>query len=80
MYDNLLSLMINQCCHSLFDMALLMKKYIFQINLGDTEFVIFTELTVNRILNKSWSISDEDAQENVLDSYSLSKLVLSSVV
>lgn len=57
-----------------------MKKYIFQINLGDTEFVIFTELTVNRILNKSWSISDEDAQENVLDSYSLSKLVLSSVV
>lgn len=37
MYDNLLSLMINQCCHSLFDMALLMKKYIFQINLGDTE-------------------------------------------
>lgn len=61
-------------------MALLMKKYIFQINLGDTEFVIFTELTVNRILNKSWSISDEDAQENVLDSYSLSKLVLSSVV
>lgn len=36
MCDNLLSPMIHQCCHSLFYVSLLMKKYIFQINLCDT--------------------------------------------
>lgn len=58
-----------------------MKKYIFQIYLADTEFVIFTQqnmLTMIRILSKSWSISDQDPQENVSDGYPLSKLFLPS--
>lgn len=61
-------------------MALLMEKCVFQINLSDTEFVIFTELFDYEQNFERINVSDQDPQENVLDSYPLSKLFVPSVV
>lgn len=60
-------------------MALLMEKCVFQIDLSDTEFVIFTELFDYEQNFERINVSDQDPQENVLDNYPLSKLFVPSV-
>lgn len=55
---------------SFFDIALLLKKYIFQNNLDDVKPVIFAVqnlVTMDRPLNKAWTMSEQDLQENVSD-------------